>query len=331
MLDQNIKSVAEAVFEEPRRALRVLGVGKQIGRLFSYAAIIFRIARRNKNAVLNFDAGHVQRRICRTRLLWHWRLRDLVMGGLWYPGPVDNSTTFYLTLQRMVRCRPTVCWFKDSKKTAVKPCGRAHFCPFCAARFAHKIYLLVTAACNRAVAKNATTKLVYREIEFLLPAVGFENYGMPPEAMVENAKTIRRAVLDVLRRRKKLSKSLQRKTAGSLFNVVIDPLDKAWRVSIRQLILTTRNDKKPFVRIRNARTAYLKTVLASDELAVRKLIGKFVTYPNGLLYGYVELAAIALRIRHGLRVVTGTGLFTKKEYLRGEKDKAQNADAKSIS
>lgn len=331
MIDQNIKRAAESVFETPRRMLRVLSVGKQIGRLFAYAAVIFKIARRNKKAVLSFDVGHVQRRIRRTQLLWHCRLRDLVTNGLWYPGPIDDLTTFYLTLQRMVRCRPTVCWFKDSKKTPIKPCGRAHFCPFCAARFAHKIYLLVTAACERAVAKNATAKLTYREIEFLLPAVGFENYGMPAPAMAENAKQLRQTLIAVIQLRKKISKALQRKTNGSLFNVVIDPLDKSWRVSVRQLILSNGRDKKPFIRMRSARTAYLKTVNANDITAVRKMIGKFVLYPNGLLCGYVELAAIALRIRHGLRVVVGTGLFTKKEYLRGEKSKAQNANAQGIS
>jgi len=340
------RAVVEAVINFPQQLWRVVSISKKYYRVFGYSAVLAPLVKTTKRTTNTYSVQAVQQRIRRVRTLWRARLEELVGRGLWYPCPYDNLTTLQFTLRRLVNCRPTCCWLADNRRigsgldTKIKPCGRPYFCPFCAARLATALARRVVNGCG-VYAQHAPDnyELAYRELALRVPVIGLAEHTINTPEMRRNRALLAARVAEIKKLLRHSARRVSAQTLGSLTTIVIDPQPDAFIVYIRQLFLTSRGNKNPWLRFRGAKTTVIKRAAVDDRAAILSVLSAFVRYPGGMLSCYPETAAVVLSVRHEQRFRFATGVFkqkkrtascAKKEFEPGAAT-APRADAESTS
>ena len=273
------------------------------------------------------------------RKLWAKRLKELLARQLWTldvkgcqdPHHADfDLKKFGWSFRRALCCRPAYLYFMRGRSQPInhqiRPCWRTKICPFCFANISMSQYRYVKAFINKRLQKHAQhTDLVAvcRIVRQFVPArdfnpgVGCDAEGIAPlAAMLVPALDQHRKAYKQLARSKRVS----RHALGALWRIIVTPRDTGWDVETRQFLLCANTARrKPLVKIRKAKTVYMKTLPISrkhkpgeqfdDELYA--MFGEFCRYPKPLLTGSVELTAAYLRAAHRRRLLTGAGVFTK--------------------
>lgn len=273
------------------------------------------------------------------RKLWARRLKELLARQLWTldvkgcqdPHHADfDLKKFGLSFRRALCCRPAYLYFMRGQgqpiNHQIRPCWRTKICPFCFANISMSQYRYVKAFINKRLQKHAQhTDLVAvcRIVRQFVPARGFNpSIGCDAEEIASLAAMLAPA-LDQHRKayeRLARSKRVSRNALGALWRIIVTPRDTGWDVETRQFVLCAATVRRmPLVKIRKAKTVYLKTLRISrknkpgeqfdDEFYA--MFGEFCRYPKALLTNSVELTAAYLRAAHRRRLLTGSGVFTK--------------------
>lgn len=273
------------------------------------------------------------------RKLWAQRLKELLARQLWTldakgcqdPYHADfNLQKFGLSFRRAVCCRPAYLYYLRKKDHSInhqiRPCCRAKICPFCFANTSMNQYRYVKGFINKRLKKHGNhTDLVAvcRVVRQFVPALGFDPHlGCDVEQVLALVPGLRAVIEQHRKAYTKLTRTRQvsRKTLGTLWRIVVLPRETGWDVETRQFLLCDRTAKKlPLVKIRGAKTVYNVSLPVSrkgkrgEEFddALYNLFGAFCQYPKTLLTANVELTATYLRAVHRVRLLTGTGVFTK--------------------
>jgi len=273
------------------------------------------------------------------RKLWASRLKELLSRQLWtldtkgcqdpYHADFDLKK-FVLSYRRAICCRPAYLYYMRKKECSInhqiRPCWRTKICPFCWANISMAQYRYVKGFINKKLKKHGHhTDLVAvcRVVRQFVPAYGFDpRVGCDTEQIIRLSPILKKAVEQHRKAYAKLARSKQvsRKTTGTLWRIVVIPREMGWDVETRQFVLAERTIKRlPLVKIRGAKTVYNVSLRLSrkgkpaEEFddAFYQLLGEFCRYPKELLTADAELTATYLRVVHGLRLLTGTGVFTK--------------------
>lgn len=326
------------------RPWRVLRVGRRMSQIFAQQFCLRLEDKKTHRAVV--------RRTNAMRNHWMRRLKELAVRHLWFPHAKRfdpyaadfDLKNFTLSFQRCLFCRPSYMYFRWKKEKVFRPCNRSYFCPFCFARIAQWQYVSIRRKLRSIGRHNPATKLIVtcRVVSRVLPAPEFDTIaGCSDEKVAEYV----RLLWGELRRERaayqKHVKSLNRKTLGSMWRLVVVPGDTGWLLETRQFILHQPKTKLPVVRPRHGKVTYIKSIKVADccndaETDFYFMLGQFNRYPIELLTGYAELTAAYLRAIDGMHTISGTGIFRKAgrtliEQLkkRREDESPETSDSKS--
>lgn len=271
----------------------------------------------------------VSGRLNSVRRKWIHRLRDLATSELWTPtqaacSPYDpdfDIEKFASAFRRCIFCRPTVAHFYSKTGAAVKirPCWRAHICPFCWANITIAQYVYVKNVINKLLKQHSDLVAVCRVVREYVPAAYFNPAaGTDPFLLPEHAAALKAVICKHKTRHSKLveKRTLSRKTLGSLWRVVVIPDEAGWQVEVRQFFVCRAGVKPPLANTKNCRVVFSRSIrLNNARLQVIEdfynLFGEFCRYPIELLTGYQQLTAAYLHAVTGLRLISGTGVFSK--------------------
>ena len=132
---------------------------------------------------------------------------------------------------------------------------------------------------------------------------------------------LRKLLIKELHNYKKIRRDLSRDTYGSSWLVVVNPIDAAWEIQIRQLFIARPRARKPVSRAKNSSAIFLQSAKITNINQVIDVAGAFVEYPRGLLTSYAELTATALHARTNLRLYNATGcLYRRNTAKKAEKE-----------
>jgi hypothetical protein len=148
----------------------------------------------------------------------------------------------------------------------------------------------------------------------------FDIVGWDVNNVYENAGILRELLKNEKRKYKQIRRQLQRKTYGSLWRVVVNPIDEGWDIQVRQFFITRPKAKRPVTRTRKSSTPiFLQSAPTTNFSATMTLLGQFVRYPSGLLTSYAELTASVFHSRNNLRLSNATGCLYKRGRIRKPK------------
>lgn len=289
-------------------------------QVFSYRYVIKPAA--NYRRAFAFHTFHVViAHLKRAYKYWFYRCRELVCADLWLPtSPDNNATVIRRAVTHCLYCVPTqVLLHKNRIPLPVNPCSQYHICPFCASRLAEDLYRRLIRALDETRDTSANLLATYRCERYFVPARNFEDTGWSNTQFRLHIAKLASYLRDERIRYQKISKELSTQTLGSLWSVVPYPVDNGWMVEIRQFYLTHPKAKRPANRKRNSSTLTHLTANTRNVKQVINLLGEFVTYPRTLLTAHVELTAVVLHARRGLRLLNGTGQL----YRKGRKPSAE--------
>lgn len=273
------------------------------------------------------------------RKLWAYRVKELLARQLWtlstkgcqdpYHADFDLKR-FGWSFRRAICCRPAYLYYLRKKDHSInhqiRPCCRAKICPFCFANTSMNQYRQVKSFINKRLTKHGNhTDLVAvcRIVRQFVPADGFDpRIGCEAEQVTKLIPGLAAVIEQHRKAYTKLtrSKQISRKAVGTLWRIIVNPRETGWDVETRQFVVCDRSVKRmPLVKIRGAKTVYNVSLPISrkgkrgEEFddAFYNLFGEFCRYPKTLLTASVELTATYLRAVHRLRLLTGTGVFTK--------------------
>lgn len=281
---------------------------KYATQAFSYKHVICPAANyRRPFAIHTFRViiGHLKR----AYRYWFYRCRELVSSDLWLPvAPDNNQTVIHRAVLHCLYCVPTqVLLHKNRQPIKVKPCNQYHICPFCASRAAEDLYRRVIRATEGFKETNVNVLASYRCEQYLVPAKNFSDLGWDAAQFHENIAFLRKHLKSERLRYLKLTKELSTQTLGSLWSVNILPADAGWHIEVRQFYLTNMQSRRPSNRKRKSAVLTQRSANIRDTKQMLDLLGAFVRYPGTLLTAHVELTAVALHARRGLRLLNGTG------------------------
>jgi hypothetical protein len=224
------------------------------------------------------------------------------------------------------------------RKKSHRPCWRTNFCPHCYASIVSAQYRVFKRALNKWRNANDTSLYVQAHIlEHRLYAADMQpehfNDGTTLQAAVATVKECLDGFASYIRGQ---HKTLQRRTHGSLWRLVVLPDETGWRVQLRQLILAddpARLKVKPYRRARVVLNRRVEAAPISwperratgveDKLA--DVFCAIADYPRGLLTDDPELAAVALHAMIGRRMIGGTGCLKRTGTHQIRADKRQAA------
>lgn len=304
------------------RRWRVARAPKFAAHLFAYRFVLVPAA----NKVCKFGAVRTRTLIARARQAhrnWRNQLRQLFTRNLWSPGSFFLSRDLQLaSVSRCLNCRPTIFkYYWRKNKEIINPCGRFAICPFCYARRAEDLYRRVVRAIV-GLQKTTNNAIVTCRIEtYAIAAPDFAESGWDDAHLPRNALLVRKALISELLKYRKIKRELARKTYGSAWTVVVNPIDAGWEIQIRQLFITTPRARKPVNRAKKSATIFLHSAKITNVDEAANVAGFFVEYPRGLLLGYTELVAAALHARENLRLYNATGcLYRRNTAKKAEKE-----------
>lgn len=283
------------------------------------------------------DGRRAVRRTTTFRRLWENRLKELLGRGLWRldsAGHADpfhpefNLKRFMTSYRRCLFCRPSYLYFKRRNKTRkinyqVRPCWRNHLCPFCFARLSTAQYRYVKGKVNEVLRANDndTDLTAYcRVARLFVPAVGFTPHmGCDADHIGHLSKPLRQAIDRQRAIYAKITKKLQRNTAGSLWRLVVVPTETGWFLEVRQFLLCRAKVTPPLIKDRALTVTHFKKlrITRKDQPAHEfddnfyRHFGEFCRYPKTLLTGPCELTAAYLRAVHAVRLLSGTGMLRR--------------------
>ncbi len=296
----------------PRR-WRVRFVQRFRSQVFAYRHVIIP-AVTHKRKFRSLMPASIKRRLWRAHLLWFALIKELACRELWLPSPRYNSLQIKKSsVQRCMYCRPTnlvYYWPKD--EVQLRLCGRFSSCPFCAARHAEDLYKRVSRAIKGLQKRGVFAVATCRIETYKVLAKDFEQIGWDINNVYENAGILRNVLQGEQHKYRQLKKQLQAQTFGSLWRVVVNPVDDGWEIQIRQFFITRPKARRPVNRAKKSSAIFLQSAKISDFQATMAALGCFVEYPRGLLASYVELTASVLHARNNLRLSNGTGCLYKR-------------------
>jgi hypothetical protein len=321
---------------------RIKRVSGRVSALLALRYVLYPAANvRRLKSELTYNA--VVKMVDRLHKLWFNRAKDIIARQLWCPGGMALRSADILTFRRVINCRPSCVFYKRGNKGKLRPCKRDRFCPFCWARTAAFGYRNFKHQLRQARRKQPNLALVYRVLSHKVPAAGFDVFtGYTPAQILAQAEKLRGVIEQHRELHKKLAKPLQRKTLGSAWRVVVNPIDDGWVVEVRQLFLWLPKKTLPLAHYPGTTETAIQSVCAHDDDAVLDTIGKFFEYPAGLMTTYLELVAVYLQASSNMRMLSGTGLFRtagqslvrqiKKEKSNGKsQDQAQPVTGQKLS
>jgi hypothetical protein len=289
---------------------------------FSYKYVIRPAA--NYRQAFSFHTFRVIiRHLKRSYKYWFYRCRELVEADLWLPAPPDNNpTVIKRAVLHCLYCVPTQVQLHHKRQPiSVHPCSQYHICPFCASRVAEDMYRRFIRATTELKEIDANFIVSYRCERYVFPAKNFTDLGWDHAAFRENILRLRTQLQHEQTKYAKLSKELSTQTLGALWAVVPYPTDNGWTIDVRQLYLTRPKSKRPANRKRNSAELTHKSVSIVNTKQAVELLGEFVRYPSTLLTAHVELTAVVLHARRGLRLLNGAGkLYRKGRQARAQKE-----------
>jgi hypothetical protein len=306
------------------RKWRVARVPRFAAHLFAYRFVLVPAANKTRNSW----AVRTRALIKRSRQAhrnWARRLRDLFLRNLWSPASDFLTRDLQLvSVARCLDCRPTIFeYYWPKNKPVIQPCGRFAVCPFCYARRAEDLFRRVIRSVM-SVQKTTSKAIITCRIEtYVIAAPNFADTGWDDATVFKNVPLVRAALISELGKYKKIKRELARKTYGSAWSVVVNPIDAAWEIQIRQLFITTPKARKPVSRAKKSSAIFLQSAKISDINEVVNIAGSFVQYPRGLLSGYVELAATALHARENLRLYNATGCLYRRNTAKKSKEETR--------
>ena len=291
---------------------RIRYVQRFKSQMFAYTHVIVPAAN-NKKLFKSLAPVSIKKRTKRAHVMWFRRVKELVCRELWMPSPrYNNSTTKMASVQRCMYCRPTHLLYRDCDNDQLSLCGRSNICPFCYARQSEDVYKRVSRAIKQLQKQGRPIIATCRIETYLLKAKDFAQDGWDIDNMYSNAGILRAALAAEIDKHAAIKKALRKHTYGSMWRVVINPVDNGWELQIRQFFITRPKAKRPAKRARKAAAIFLQSAKISDFQATMAALGKFVFYPQGLLTGYAELTAASLHARNGLRLSNATGCLYRK-------------------
>lgn len=304
------------------RKWRVARVPRFAAHLFAYRFVLVPAA----NKARRFGAVRTRSLIQRAKQAhrnWLSRIHELFTRSLWSPGSSFLSHDLQLvSVMRCLDCRPTLFqYYWRKNKEIINPCGRFAICPFCYARRAEDLFRRVVRAA--ATLRKTTSKAIItcRTETYVVTAPNFAAAGWDDACLADNALLVRKALIDEIKKYRKIKRELARKTYGSAWAVVVNPVEAGWEIQIRQLFITTPRARKPVSRAKKSSAIFLQSAKISDIEAATNVAGSFMEYPRGLLFSYVELTAAALHARENLRLYNATGcLYRRNTPKKAEKE-----------
>jgi hypothetical protein len=314
-------------------------VGTRISKVFTLQ-FVFGLTK-------NKELWKVAGRLNGFRRRWIYRLRELTGNELWLLTsdkrspyhPDFDFEKFSGALRRCMFCRPTVVHFhsKDGRSVKIRPCWRTHICPFCWANLTGAQYVSVKQAINKLVKRDNNLVAVCRVVREYVPAPGFDlHVGPTPAQIKQYEKILRRTIKKHKTRYQQLvqKKTLQRKTIGSLWRLVVIPDQAGWQIEVRQFFVCRADSQPPTVNTRGCRIVFSQTIRLNNERFKMleeffNLFGAFCQYPVELLSGYGQLVAAYLNAAHDQRLISGTGVFKKsgRSLIRYMREYIENARA----
>lgn len=284
---------------------------------FAYRYVILP-ATNSRRKHVRLSSRRVKAKLRRAHRMWFNRLRELVLRGLWLPTPDYNATIVkQSSVKRCMYCPPTnVTFYYQSD---LRLCGRRHICPFCFSRESEELYRRVSKAIREMRKRNVAAKIYCRVEKYVVTARDFDARVWTPEQLLDHVDELRHLLILEQARFKKIRRALKQKTFGSLWRVVINPIDSGWEVQIRQLFLTRPKASRPINRAKKSAAIFLQSASVQDFKSCVAVLGEFVSYPSGLLTAYAEFVAVSLRARESLKLLAGTGCLYGKTY-RPKKD-----------
>lgn len=299
----------------PRR-WRIKFVQRFRSQVFAYRHVIIP-AVTHKRKFLSLKPESIRKRLWRAHLLWFNRIKELACRELWFPSPRYNSLqTKKASVQRCMYCRPTNLVYRWPRgEVELRLCGRFNSCPFCSARAAEDLYKRVSRAIKGLQKRGVFAIATCRIVTYKITAADFAQSGWDIANVYANAEKLRELLKGEQYKYKKLRKQLRAQTFGSMWRVVVNPVDDGWEIQIRQFFITRPRARRPVNRARKASAIFLQSAKINDFQATMELLGCFVKYPSGLLTSYVELTAAVFHARNNLRLTNATGCL----YQRGRK------------
>lgn len=304
------------------RKWRVARVPEFAAHLFAYRFVLVPAA----NKVRNSGAVRARSLIRRSRQAhrnWLSRVRELFTRNLWSPASSFLSRDLQLiSVMRCLDCRPTLFkYYWRKNKEAINPCGRFAICPFCYARRAEDLFRRVVRAVV-SLKKTTSNAIITCRIEtYVILAPKFAELGWDDACLADNALLLRKALIDEIKKYRKIKRTLSRKTYGSAWAVIVNPIDAGWELQIRQLFVTTPRARKPVSRAKKSSAIFLQSAKIADINKAIDVAGSFVEYPRGLLLSYAELTAAVLHARENLRLYNATGcLYRRNTAKKAEKE-----------
>jgi len=291
-------------------------------QMFAYRYVILPAAN-TRRPPSNTDSSTIMARLRCAQRLWFNRLKELVSRQLWIPTPEFNSVTSqHATIKRCLYCRPTnVVFYWPRNESHLQLCNRRSICPFCAAREAEEIYRRVSAAVVKYRRLGVKTKVFYRCATYTLTAREFSQTDWDDDHVSDHAAEMRQLLLQERKKYRALAVKLKKSTLGSLWRVVVNPVATGWEIQIRQFFIVTPKAKRPVSRAKKSAAIFLHSAPGGDSKSVLALLGRFVSYPTGLLTSYAEFTAVFLHARRDIRLIAGTGcLYAKNRKKRAAKE-----------
>jgi hypothetical protein len=290
-------------------------------QLFAYRYVIIPAAS-NKRKFARLTPASIRRRLWRAHVLWFRRIKELACRELWFPSPRYSSLFVKsASVKRCLYCRPTnlVYRWADGEPN-LKLCGRTSSCPFCAARHAEDLYKRVSRSIRDLSKRGIPAVAVVRVSNYFVSAKAFEDVGWDVANMYKNAGVLREILQTEKAKYKQIRRQLQRRTYGSLWRVVVNPVDAGWEIEVRQFLITRPKAKRPVIRTRKpSAPIFLQSAPVANFSATMALLGRFVLYPSGLLTAYAELTAAVFHARNNLRLSNATGCLYKRGRIRKPK------------
>ena len=306
------------MFEQYRGAnWRIRRVSWFASQRFAYTHVILP-ASNSKVRFKKLSSRRVKAKLKRAHKLWFRRLKELVLRGLWLPTPDYNAVGVkQATVKRCMYCPPTNVTFYQQKELYL--CGRRQICPFCFFRESEELYRRFSKAIRKLRKNNVAAKVTYRCATYLVTAREFQDKVWTPEQLLDHVDELQHILKSERRKFALLRPKLRDGTFGSLWRIIVNPVDTGWEIHVRQLFITRPKASRPINRAKKSATIFLQSANIDDFSAATALLGKFVEYPRGLLISYAELVAVFLRSRENLRLLAGTGCLYAKAY-RPKKD-----------
>ncbi len=290
-------------------------------QVFAYRHVIIPAAN-NKRRFLRLTPSSITKRLWRTHLLWFRRIKELACRELWFPSPRYSSLLVKsASVKRCLHCRPTNLVYRwPNDEPALELCGRSSICPFCAARNAEDLYKRVSRALRDLKKRGINAVATVRITQYFVPAKAFETVGWDIENVYKNAGVIRELLKAEQFKYKQIRRQLQRRTYGSLWRVVVNPVDAGWEIQVRQFFIIRPKARRPVTRARKSDSPiFLQSAPVADFSGVMAVLGCFVKYPGGLLTAYAELTAAVFHARNKLRLSNATGCLYKRGRIRKPK------------